>query len=89
MQVASTLWSGIKSKKILEHQFRIKWTKCSPRTEFRPLKTGQDQHGLVKAAQDSPPEEVGGGLAPWAGRPTRPMGPTASALPCGASLVVA
>ena len=33
MQVASILWLDIKSQKISEHRFRLKWTKCSPRTE--------------------------------------------------------
>ena len=70
MQVASTLWPDIKSQKISEHRFRLKWTKCSPRIKFKPLKTSQDQRGSDKAAQDSPPEEVGGGWSPWAvGRP--------------------
>jgi hypothetical protein len=88
MQVASTLWPGIKLYKISEHRFRLKWTKCSPRTQFKPLKTGRDQHGSDKGGQKSPPEESWGLLAPWAGRPTRPMGPTASALPRGASPLV-
>jgi hypothetical protein len=38
MQVASTLWPDIKSQKLSEHRFRLKWTKCSPKTQFRPLK---------------------------------------------------
>ena len=59
MQVASTLWPDIKSQKISEYQFRLIWTKCSPRTTPNPLKTGQHQRGPDKAAQDSPPEEVG------------------------------
>ena len=41
MQVSSTLWPDIKSQKLSEHRFRLKWTKCSPRTQFRPLKIGQ------------------------------------------------
>src|SRR6185437_128943 len=85
MQVASTLWPDIKSQKISERRFRLNCTKCSPRTTPNPLKTGQHQRGPDKAAQDSPPEEVGGG---WrhlqAGRPDwsadRPVGPTALSL---------
>ena len=75
MQVASTLWPSIKLQKIPEHRFRLKWTKCSPRTQFKPLKTGRDQHGSDKGGQKNPLEESWGLLAPRAGRPTRPMGP--------------
>ena len=88
MQVPSTLWPDIKSQKISEHRFKLKWIKCSPRTQFKPLKTVRDQRGSDKGGQKSPPEESWGLLAPWAGRPTRPMGPTASALPRGASPLV-
>ena len=71
MQVASTIWPDIKSQKISEQRFRLKWTKCSPRTNPNKVKTGQPQRGSDKEAQDSLPEEVGGGW--WheqAGRPT-------------------
>ena len=43
LQVSSTLWPDIKPQKLSEHRFRLKWTKCSPRTQFKPFKTGQDQ----------------------------------------------
>ena len=70
MQVASTLWPDIKSQKISEHRFRLKWTKCSPRTQLRPLKIGQDQWRQDKKAQDSLLDEAGGGWHHWqAGRP--------------------
>ena len=88
MQVASTLWSDIKSQKISKQRFRLKWTKCSPRAQFRQVKTGQLQRGSDKEVQDSLPQEVGGGLAPWDGRPTRPMGPTTSTSTRGASPLV-
>ena len=71
-----------KSQKLLEHQFRLKWTKCSPRIKFKPLKTSQNQRDSDKAAQNSPPEEVGGGWSlGQAGRPA--VGPTALRLLCG------
>ena len=70
MQVASTLWPNIKSQKILERRFRPKWTKCSPRTNPNEVKTSQPQRGPDKEAQDSLPEEVGGGW--WPGQADRP-----------------
>ena len=70
MQVASTFWPDIKSQKILEQRFRLKWTKCSPRTNPNEVKTGQPQHEPDKKAQDSLPEKVGGGW--WPGQADRP-----------------
>ena len=71
MQVASTHWPDIKSQKISERRFMLKWTKCSLRTQFRPLKTGQDQRDQDKAAQDSLLDEAGGGWSlGQADRPT-------------------
>ena len=70
MQVASTLWPDIKSQKISERLFRLKWTKCSPRTNPNEVKRGQQQRGSDKEAQDSLPEEVGGGW--WPGQADRP-----------------
>ena len=64
MQVASTLWPDIKSQKISEHRFRIKWTKCSLRTQLRQVKIGRDQRGANKEAQDSLLDEAGGGWCP-------------------------
>ena len=80
MQVASTLWPSRKSQKISKYQFRLKQTKCSPRTEAKQVKTAQ-------------PPAVGGGWRPGQagrpiGRPTRSMGPIASTLPRGASLLL-
>ena len=65
MQVTRTLWHDIKSQKLSEHRFRLRWTKSDARTQFRQAKIGQDRHGPDKAAQDSPPEEVGGGWRHW------------------------
>ena len=70
MQVASTLWPDIKSQKISERRFRLKWTKSDARTQFKRVKTGQPQCGPDKEAQDSLPEEVGGGW--WPGQADRP-----------------
>ena len=72
MQVASTLWPDIKSQKLSEHRFRLRWTKIDARTQFRQAKTGQSQHGPDKEAQDSLLEEDRGGWHHWqADRPTR------------------
>ena len=70
MQVASTLWPDIKSQKISEHRFRLRWTKSDARTQFKQVNTGQPQRRSDKEAQDSPPEEVGGGW--WPGQTDRP-----------------
>ena len=70
MQVASTLWPSRKSKKISEYRFRLKWTKCSPRTKAKQVKTGQSQRGSDKEAQTSPTPSSWGRLAARAGRPT-------------------
>ena len=93
LQVTSTLWPDIKSQKLSEHRFRLRWTKSDTRTQFKQVKTGQPQRGSDKEAQDSPPEEVGGGW--WlrkADRPTWsatwPVGPTASTRARGASPLV-
>ena len=66
MQVASTLWPDIKSQKLLEHRFRLKWTKCSPRTEAQPLKTGSTPAFRQKETQDSPTQQLGAvGATGW------------------------
>ena len=70
MQVTSTLWPDIKSQKLLEHRFRLRWTKSDARTQFKQVKTGQPQRGPDNEAQDSLPEEVGGGW--WPGQADRP-----------------
>src|SRR6185312_15662735 len=71
MQVTSTVWPDIKSQKLSEHRFRLRWTKSDARTQFRQVKTGQPQCGIDKEAQDSLPEEIGGGWLPeQANRPT-------------------
>ena len=87
MQVASTLWPDIKSQKLSEHRFRLRWTKSGSITQLRQARTDLDQHGLDKAAQDSPPKEVGGGWRPTdqSGQPNWPVGPTASTKPHVAS----
>ena len=93
MQVTSTLWPDIKSQKLSEHRFRLRWTKSDARTQFKQVKTGQPQRGSDKEAQDSPPEEVGavggpGRLTDLPGQPTWPVGPTASTRARGASPLV-
>ena len=71
MQVSSTLWPNIKSQKISEHRFSLKWTKSGSRTQLRQAKTDQDQHGPDMEAQDSLLDEAGGGWRHWqAGRPS-------------------
>jgi len=94
MQVASTLWPDIKSQKILERRFRLIWTKCSPRTTPKPVKTRQAPAFRQEEAQDSPLEEDGGGWRP--GQVDRPTwsaelarGPTASTFPRVTSSLVA
>ena len=94
MQVTSTLWPDIKSQKLSEHRFRLRWTKSDARTQFRQAKTGQDHSGPDKEAQDSLPEEDRGGWPHWqADRPIRSavlaVGPTAATSPCVASSLVA
>ena len=93
MQVTSTLWPDIKSQKLSEHQFRLRWTKSDARTQLRQAKTGQDQRGPNKEAQDSLLEEDGGGWRHWqadrpTGRPTWPMGPTVLVKPRVASWLI-
>jgi hypothetical protein len=53
MQVARTLWPDIKSQILLEYRFRLKWTKCSPKTQLKQVKTGRDQRGADKEDQGS------------------------------------
>src|SRR6185437_1013541 len=79
MQVESTFWPDIKSQKLSERRFRLRWTKSNARTQFRQAKTGQDQRRPDKEVQDSLLEEDGGGWRHWqadrpTGRPTWPMG---------------
>ena len=64
MQVASTLWPDIKSQKLSEHRFRLRWTKSDARTQFREAEIGQDQHGPDNEVQDNMLEEDGGGWRP-------------------------
>ena len=90
MQVTSTLWPDIKSLKLSEHRFSLRWTKSDARTQFKQVKSGQPQRGSDKEAQYSLPKEVRGGCGPGRptdlpGRPTWPVGPTASSKPRGAS----
>ena len=93
MQVTSTLWPDIKSQKLSEHRFRLRWTKSDARTQFKQVKTGQPQRGSDKKAQDSPPEEVGAVGGPGRptdlpSRPTWPVSPTASTRARGTSQLV-
>ena len=94
MQVTSTLWPDIKSQKLSEHRFRLRWTKSDARTQFRQAKTGQDHRGPDKETQDSLLDEAGVSWPTWqvdrpTGRPTWPMGPTALTSPRVASPLVA
>ena len=50
MQVTSTLWPDIKSLKLSEHRFRLRWTKSDARTQFRQAKTNVDQTRRPKTA---------------------------------------
>ena len=93
MQVASTLWPDKKSQKLSEHRFRLKWTKCSPRTEARSLKTSSTSVFRPSQAQTSPTPSSWGRLAPLAGRLTpwsgdQPVGPTALSLVRGSMALV-
>ena len=94
MQVTSTLGPDIKSQKLSEHRYRLRQTKSDTRTQFRQAKTGQDQRGPDKEAQDSLLDEARVGWPTWqvdrpTGQPTQPMGPTASTSRRGASPLVA
>ena len=71
MQVTSILWPDIKSQKLSEHRFRIRWTKSYARTQFKQVNIDQSQRESDKEAQNSLPEEVGGSWWPrQADRPT-------------------
>ena len=70
IQITSTLWPDIKSQKLSEHRFRLNWTKCSPRTTSKPVKTRQTPAFRQEEAQDSPLEGDGGGW--WPGHADRP-----------------
>ena len=65
LQVTSTLWPDIKSQKISEYRFSLKWTKCSLRTNPNAVKTRQTPTFRQEEAQDSLPEEDGGGWPTW------------------------
>ena len=72
MHVTSMFWPDIKSQIILEYRFRLKWTKRSLRTNPNAVKTRQTPAFRQEEAQDSLPEEDGGGWPTWqADRPTR------------------
>ena len=93
MQVASTLWSDIKSQKISERRFRIKWIKCSPRANPNEVKTGQPQRGQTRRPRTACQKKLGAVGGPsWptdlSGRPTWPVGPTTSTRARGVSPLV-
>ena len=85
LHVASTLLAKIKSQINSEYKFRLNWIKSSPRTKAKLLKTGYASTFGQEEAQDSPTPSSWGRLAPWGGWLTRPMDPTTSTLPHGAS----
>ena len=71
MQVTSSLWPDIKSQKLSEYRFRLRWTKSDARTQFRQAKIGQDHPGPDKEAQDSLLDEARVGWLTWqVDRPT-------------------
>ena len=92
MQVTSTLWHDIKSQKLSERRFRLRWTKSDARTQFKRIKTGQpsvDQTKRPNTACQKKLGAVGGPGRPTdlPGRPARPVGPTASTKARGAFLL--
>ena len=74
MQVTSILWPSRKTQEISEYRFRLKWTKCSPRTEAKPLKTSSTSVFRQGQAQTSPTLGSWGWWAPPARRPTTLVG---------------
>ena len=60
MQVASTLWPNIKTQKISEYRFRLKWTKWSPKTEANLVGAGRASTLGQGETKTSPLQEVGG-----------------------------
>ena len=90
MHVTSTLWPDIKSQKLSEHRFRLRWTKSDARTQFkktRQAKTNVDQTRRPRTACWKKMGAVGATSRPTdlLGQPTWPVGPTASSKPHGAS----
>ena len=84
MQVASTFQLDIKSQIKSERRFRLKQTKCIPKTRPNRLRTGHASTLGQEEAQDNPPTEAGavGGTGPSGdqpGRPTSPWAPSPSA----------
>ena len=74
MQVTSTLWPGIKSQKLSEHRFGLRWTKSDARTH---AKTRQDKANPSIQTKGGPIQPVGrrwGRLAARVGRPTYLVG---------------
>ena len=90
MQVTSTLWPDIKSQKLLEHRFRLRWTKSDAITQFRQAKTNMDQTRRPRTACPNKMGAVGGPGRPTnlPGQPTWPVGSTALAKPHGVSWLV-
>ena len=86
MQVASTLWHDIKSQKLSERRFRLRWTKSDARTQFkktRQAKTNVDQTRRPRTACWKKMGAVGatGRPADLPGRPPWLVGPTAFSKP--------
>ena len=93
LQVASTLWPNIKSQKLSEHRFRIRWTKSDARTQFKLVRQANpnvDQTRRPNTARQKKLGAVGSPSRPTdlPGRPTRPVGPTASTRARGVSTLV-
>src|SRR6185503_18459283 len=60
MQITSTLCPDIKSQKLSEHRFRLRWTKSDAVTQFRQAKTNMDQTRRPKTVCPKKIGAVGG-----------------------------
>ena len=80
MQVTSTLWPDIKSQKLSEHRFRLRWTKSDAKpnsNESRQANPNVDQTRSPKTACQKKLGAVGGPGRPTdlPGRMTSPWAP--------------
>ena len=72
MQVTSTLWSDIKSQKLSEHRFRLRWIR-----QGGPIQTSQDRPTptwIRQGGPEQPARRSWGRLVARAGRPTYQVG---------------
>ena len=82
LQASSTFWHDINRKNYQSTDSGSNGPSVAQRTQLRPLKTGQDQRGSDKEAQDNPLAKAGGHWQPWP-LADQPMGPTAFSQLCG------